>query len=258
MVLRMKIGVQFFTLRDHCTALEGLENSMKKVADLGFQHIQLSGVCQYEAEWMAEKLKELGLICDITHYSYDKIVNETASTIAFQDTIGCKWIGIGSSPCGFSPEALPAMKERTHGAMKQIAASGHKFMYHNHHMEFVRFEGKTFLDLLCETFTPEECGITLDTYWVQAGGGDPAWWLRNLKGRVDCIHFKDMVYSPIEKGVRMAPIGMGNMNYPEILRACDDADVQYAFIEQDNCYGEDPFACLKQSYTYLKAQGMSF
>lgn len=254
----MKIGVQFFTLREHCTTLEGLENSMKRVADMGFTHIQLSGVCPYDADWMAEKLKEFGLACDITHYSYDKIVKETKATIAFHDTMGCKWIGIGSNPRGFTPDALAVMESEAHEAIKRIAAAGHKFMYHNHHMEFSRFNGQTFIDLLCETFTPDECGVTLDTYWVQAGGGDPAWWLRKLKGRVDCIHFKDMVYNLDDKAVRMAPIGLGNMNYPEILKACFDADVQYAFIEQDNCYGEDPFACLKQSYDYLKAQGMCF
>lgn len=231
---------------------------MKRVADMGFKHIQLSGVCSYDADWMAEKLKEFGLACDITHDNYDKIVNETEATIAFHDTMGCKWIGIGSNPRGFTPDALAVMKNEAYRAIKQIADTGHKFMYHNHHMEFSRFNGKTFLDLLCETFTPDECGVTLDTYWVQAGGGDSVWWLRKLKGRVDCIHFKDMVYNLDDKAVRMAPIGLGNMNYPEILKACYDADVQYAFIEQDNCYSEDPFACLKQSYDYLKAQGMSF
>ena len=56
--------------------------------------------------------------------------------------------------------------------------------------------------------------------------------------------------------VRMAAIGDGNMNYPEILKACEDAHVEYTFVEQDNCYGEDPFACLRRSYDYLRAQGL--
>ena len=129
-------------------------------------------------------------------------------------------------------------------------------MYHNHHMEFARFDGKTFLDLLCETFTPEECGVTLDTYWAQAGGADPAQWLRKLDGRVNCVHFKDMVFSQADGAVRMAAIGDGNMNYPEILKACDDAHVEYGFVEQDNCYDMDPFVALKRSYDYLRAQGL--
>ena len=65
-----------------------------------------------------------------------------------------------------------------------------------------------------------------------------------------------MVFSPEDKGVRMAAIGEGNMNYAEIIKACDDADVLYGFVEQDNCYGEDPFDCLKRSYDYFKAQGL--
>ena len=73
---------------------------------------------------------------------------------------------------------------------------------------------------------------------------------------MDCVHFKDMVFSPEDKAVRMAAIGDGNMNYPEILRACEDAGVQYAFVEQDNCYGVDPFLCLKRSYDWLHAQGL--
>ena len=155
-----------------------------------------------------------------------------------------------------TPEGLAAMAAEIKPVLPALIAGGHRFMYHNHHMEFARFDGKTFLDLLCETFTPEECGVTLDTYWVQAGGGDPAYWLRRLSGRVDCVHFKDMVFSPEDKAVRMAAIGDGNMNYPEILRACEDAGVQYAFVEQDNCYGVDPFLCLKRSYDWLHAQGL--
>ena len=252
----MKIGAQFYTIRDHCKTLSDLDESMKKVADIGYKHIQLSGVCAYEADWMAERLAAYGLQADITHFSYDRIINDTDGTIAFHDTMGCKYIGIGSNPRGINPEGLSVMADELKPILGKIVSGGHKFMYHNHHMEFARFGGKTFIDLLCETFTPEECGVTLDTYWVQAGGGDPAWWLRNLKGRVDCVHFKDMVFSPEDKGVRMAAIGEGNMNYPEIIKACDDAGVLYGFVEQDNCYGEDPFACLKRSYDYFKAQGI--
>ena len=252
----MKIGAQFYTIRDYCKTLADLDESMKKVADIGYKHIQLSGVCAYEADWMAERLKAYGLQADITHFDYNRIIKDTDNTIAFHDTMDCKYIGIGSNPRGINPEGLDVMANELKPILGKIVESGLKFMYHNHHMEFARFGGKTFIDLLCETFTPEECGVTLDTYWVQAGGGDPAWWLRELKGRVDCVHFKDMVFSPEDKGVRMAAIGEGNMNYPEILKACDDADVLYGFVEQDNCYGEDPFLCLKRSYDYLTAQGL--
>ena len=165
----MKIGAQFFTIRDHCRTLSDLDESMKRVADIGYKHIQLSGVCAYEADWMAERLAAYGLSADITHFSYDRIIRETDETVAFHDTMGCRYIGIGSNPRGITPEGLTVMADELKPVLGKITAGGHKFMYHNHHMEFARFGGKTFLDLLCETFTPEECGVTLDTYWVQAG-----------------------------------------------------------------------------------------
>ncbi len=252
----MKIGAQFYTIRDFCKTPEALDESMKKVADIGYRHIQLSGVCAYEADWMARRLKAYGLKADITHFDYGRIIHDPEGTIRFHDTMDCPYIGIGSNPRGVNPEGLARMAEEARPAMGKIAAAGHKFMYHNHHFEFARYEGKTFLDLLCETFPPEICGVTLDTYWAQAGGADPAQWLRKLAGRVDCVHFKDMVFSPADNAVRMATVGSGNMNYGEILKACDDAGVRYGFVEQDNCYGEDPFLCLKKSYDWLRAQGL--
>ena len=56
---------------------------------------------------------------------------------------------------------------------------------------------------------------------------------------------------------RIATIGEGNMNFDGILSAAVDTGVKYAFVEQDDCYGEDPFECLKRSYEFLKAKGFN-
>ena len=54
----MEIGAQFYTLREHCQDLNGLEESLKKVAAIGYKTVQLSGVCAYEPAWIKEKLEE--------------------------------------------------------------------------------------------------------------------------------------------------------------------------------------------------------
>ncbi len=250
----MKLGAQFYTLREHCADLKGLEESMKKVADMGYTSIHLSGVCAYEGEWVAEKTKEIGITVDITHYDYDKIVNDTENTIKTHAVMNCKCIGLGSSSLIRSPEKIDRFYDEAAPAIKKIAESGHKFMFHNHHWEFARYDGKTSIELLCEKFGPEELGIILDTYWVQAAGGDPAAWIRKLKGRLDRVHFKDMIMNLEDKAVRIAPIGEGNMNYDSIIEACYDSDVEIAYVELDNCYGNDPFDCLKRSYDYLSSR----
>ena len=250
----MKLGAQFYTLRDFCKDLGGLEESMKKVADIGYTSIQLSGVCAYEGEWVAEKAKEIGVTVDITHTPYSKILQETDNVIATHDAMNCKCIGIGCSPYEKTLAGFERMSNEISEVIPKIVASGHKLMYHNHHWEFAKENGKTFMEYLCERFTPEELGITLDTYWVQAGGADPAAWIKKLHGRIDRIHFKDMVMNINDTAVRIAPIGEGNMNYDAIIQACLDENIEYGYVELDMCYGEDPFECMKRSYNFLSSR----
>lgn len=257
----MKIGAQLYTVRDACKTKEGLAETLRRVADMGYTAVQLSGVCPYEADWMAAQLASCGLTAPITHFDYRRITEDTEATIAFHRTMDTRYIGLGSIPnfkkehC--SMDIFDRYVEQITPAVKKIHAAGLKFMYHNHNMEFIRLpDGHNLLEKMCELFLPEEYGITLDTYWVMAGGADPVFWLRELRGRLNCVHFKDMVYDAADLAVRMAPIGQGNMNYPAIVKACEDSGVEYGFVEQDHCYDQDPFDCLKKSLDYFRSLGL--
>ena len=250
----MRLGAQFFTLRDSCKDLAGLEESMKKVADIGYTSIQLSGVCAYEGEWAAEKARENGLTIDITHYDYKKITTDIENTIKQHSAMNCKCIGIGCSPYEKNLEGFTRLGDEIAQVIPAINQAGHKLMYHNHHWEFAKHDGKTYMDMLLERFSPDELGITLDTYWVQAAGADPVAWMKKLHGRIDRIHFKDMVMNNDDKAVRIAPIGEGNMNYDAIIQACLDENIEIGYVELDNCYGEDPFECMKRSYNFLSSR----
>ncbi len=126
-------------------------------------------------------------------------------------------------------------------------------MYHNHNAEFQKFGGKLVMDTLLESFAPDEMGFTLDTYWVQMGGGDVCGWLEKMRGRTPCVHLKDMAvqgWEPI-----MAPVGGGNLDFPKILKTLENlGGVEYLLVEQDVCQGS-PFDCLEQSLRYLHSLG---
>ncbi len=245
----MEIGAQFYTIRSACQDLAGLEESLKKVADIGYKTIQLSGVCAYEPEWIRDKLAENGLRCVLTHSPCDRMIAETAAVCAEHDVYNCKHIGIGYydiAACG-----MDAFVEKFAPVGEAMHKLGHQLMYHNHHMEFAKLGDSIIMQQLIDRFTPEQLGVTMDTFWVQAGGGDPAQWLRKLEGRTPCIHFKDMTYDR-----KMTPVGEGNLNWDAIFAAAEDTHVQYALVEQDDCNGEDPFDCLARSYAFLKANGL--
>lgn len=247
----MRIGAQLFTVKEFTGDLESFSETLKKVADIGYEYVQVSGTCAYEGAWLAQELDKNGLKCPLTHYDREQIKNDTEQVIAEHKLLGCGYIGLGwydllkNGADGFVAEFKDAAKK--------VAESGLALSYHNHDFEFAKSEsGRIHLVDMLEAFSPEELKFTLDTYWVQAGGGDPIWWIKELKGRTPCVHFKDMGY-----GKRMEAVGQGNMNFDGIIKACVDVNVDYAFVEQDNCNGEDPFKCLETSYKFLKAQGLN-
>ena len=255
----MRLAAQLYTLRNYTKTLDGFAETLKKVAQIGYKIVQVSGTCDYEADWLREQLQNNGLSCCLTHINPKKLQKQTAQVIREHEMFDCRYIGIGSLPDLWSRETDAAMEDfiRDYKPVAQrIAQNGYYLSYHNHDLEFEKAaDGRIYLEHLEQAFRPAEMGFTIDTYWVQSGGGDAAYWIQRLSGRVPCVHLKDMVFSRRD-GRLMTPVGSGNINFESILQACADAGTEYAIVEQDDCYGEDPFQCLKQSYQYLTAKGL--
>ncbi len=248
----MQIGAQFFTLREQCKTLDGLALALKQVADIGYRTVQISGTCPYEPAWLDEQLKKNGLRCVITHTPADRLVGETAQVAADHDVFGCDHVGLGWYAFNEEKENESyAHFISTYLLVAQaLKARGKLLMYHNHDQEFKRLGGKIVLEKLMEDVPADLMGFTLDTFWVQAGGGDPAQWLERLHGRIPCIHLKDFAY-----GRKMAVVGEGNINFDRVFEKAAAGGTRYMLVEQDDCNGEDPMDCLRRSYRYLKAQG---
>lgn len=248
----MQIGVQFYTIRESCKDLDSFSESLKRVADMGFKNVQISGTCAYDPQWLSEELKKNDLKCVLTHIKPDRLLNETEQVAKDHDVFGCDYVGLGVFHFTDEEEnqGYDFYMENYPRVAKVLKENGKLFMHHNHHYEFKKIGNKTVLDCLAEAFPADTLGFTLDTHWVQRGGGDPAWWLEHLKGRVPVIHLKDYAFGP-----QYAVLGEGNINFDRVFEKAEVAGTKYMLIEQDNCYGEDPFDCLQRSYNYLKARG---
>ena len=255
----MIIGAQLYTVRDFAKDLNGFAETLKKVADIGYRTVQVSGTCDFDAEWLAENLRVNGLSCVLTHTKAAEILENTDTVCRNHAIFDCRNIGLGAMPGGgkVTDEVYEKFVADFTPAIQKIASNGYRFFYHNHAFEFTRSQdGKLFMEKMLEDFSPELLGITLDTYWVQFAGADVCDWIEKLKGRVECIHLKDMVATFDNKN-RMAPVGWGNMNFEKIIAAAEKAGGQYLLVEQDSCYEEDPFICLKKSYDYLSSLGLA-
>lgn len=248
----MKIGAQMFTVRGTCQTLEGIAETLKRIADIGYTTVQVSGTCPFEGEWMKEQLQKNGLSCVVTHTPVPRLTGELDQVIADHTTFGCDRIGLGSY--GFNDEAPYEQFVETYRPIaEKIRDAGKLFMYHNHDQEFKRMaDGKLVIEKLMEDMPADIMGFTLDTFWVQAGGGDPALWLEKLAGRIPCIHLKDFTY-----GRKMAVVGEGNINFDRVFEKAEKGGTQYMLVEQDDCNGEDPIDCLRRSYEFLRSRGFN-
>jgi sugar phosphate isomerase/epimerase len=252
----MKIGAQLYTLRDYCTNLEDFADTLKKVAEIGYTVVQVSGVCEYEPEWLANELKKNGLKCALTHWCANDIKDNTVEVLNKHRVFDCNYVGIGCMPPWATEENTYKFIEDFKEPAKILKENGGKLFYHNHHCEFKRCsDGEMIFDKLINAFEPSEMSFTLDTYWVQYGGGDVCSYIEKMKGRCECIHLKDLAIVNDEQ--RMAPVGSGSMDFKKIIKAAESSGVEYLLVEQDNCYGENPFECLKKSYDYLTSLGLN-
>ena len=254
----MVIGAQLYTVRDFAKDLDGFSETLKKVADIGYKTVQVSGTCEYEALWLKEELQKSGLSCVLTHIPPAALIENTEKVCADHDVFSCKNIGLGAMPGGgkVTDEIYEKFVSDFMPVAKKIDELGFKFFYHNHAFEFSKSsDGKLFIDKIAEAFPAELLNFTLDTFWVHFAGADVCEWIEKLSGRVECVHLKDMA-ATFNNRNRMAPIGYGNMNFEKIISKSELAGSKYLLVEQDDCYEEDPFACLKKSYDYLRALGL--
>ena len=245
----MILGAQMFTVRELCQDTKGLSETLKKIADIGYTTVQVSGTCEYDPAWLKGELDKNGLKCAITHYPAPKMVDTPDATMEAHRILDCKNIGLGYFD--FAGQGLEKFKETFSPSIKKFSENGFNFCYHNHAFEFDKVNGKTHMERLSDSFSKDELSFTIDTYWVQKAGGDPVWWLNALKDRIPCVHLKDMSYTG-----DMAPVGSGNMNWDAILKVCETANTEYLLVEQDNCTAQNAIECLTKSYKSLTSLGL--
>lgn len=255
-----RIGAQLFTLRDHLKTIEDFDATCKRVAEMGYKTVQISGT-PLGAKEMREVLDKYGLICLTTHRSADDFINKIDEVIEYNKTLGCDLCGMGIMPieAAKSKEELDKFISDMNKVCERLKAEGMYFGYHNHGFEFVKLEGKTIYDYLIDETDPEVFNFIVDTYWVQYGGLNPAKLIEKLGKRAMAIHFKDFGVEIQERTVPVIKeVGEGNLCWEEIIDACEKAGSLFALVEQDsNWKDNDPFLSMKMSYDFLCEKGFN-
>ena len=246
-----RIGAQYFTIRDFCRDKKGFDESCRRVAEIGYKTVQLSGIGDFEPEFIKEVLDTYGLEAVCTHRPFADFEENFDELVKYHNVTGCRYAGLGCMP-GFSsePEVIDAFVKKYRPIAKRLADSGLTLTYHNHAFEFEKINGRYVFDIIAESVDNME--FILDVYWLSYAGINPVKFIEKYKGKIACVHFKDIaVY---KNQIEMAEVMEGNIDWDDVIRACINADVKYAFVEQDVCR-RDPFESLKISYDNLHTKG---
>ena len=253
----MRIGTQLYTVRNFTQTETEFAETIKKIAGMGMTGIQLSAVGAIGPAAVKQICDENGIEICVTHMPYDRILNDTKALITEHREMKCRYIGLGAMPAEYlgEPDGIYKFIAELKRPVAEIFDAGLVFAYHNHGFDLERNPSGNarLLEMLADGFPKNPIQFILDTYWLQYAGCDPCQWIKALAGRIDMIHLKDMML--FGGGHRMAPVMDGNMNFKAIMRAAREADVKWALIEQDDCYGENPFECLNRSFTNLRGLG---
>ena len=97
----MLLGAQSYTIRTYCQNEQDFRESMRRIADIGYTTVQLSGIGPIEPTILRDICDEAGLKIVLTHTNPDRVLNDTENVIREHDILGCKYIGIGSMPKGY-------------------------------------------------------------------------------------------------------------------------------------------------------------
>ncbi len=257
------IGLQLFSVRK---AMEkDYWGTLEKVAKIGYKYAEFAifpyndGTFNPEmsAKELRKRLNDIGLDVINTMVAHHEKLDWDRVTDY------CKELGnIGfSSPIFFYPnkDALFKNAEFINNLAEMSNQKGLEYYFHNHFMEFQKFDGKYAFDIILENTDPSNVLIELDTFWAQRGGMDPIEIMDRVSksNRLRLIHQKDIshkakpvnllevvpdgtsitydVFWPLGSSVLdFAEVGTGIMDVKGIVKKAQEIDsIKYIIVEQD-------------------------
>jgi len=276
-----KIGVQMFNLKEKIVEL-GAYETLRKISDLGFHYVEVTQIQMTEENVAELRRASIDFGIQIASISapldtmpgmpgesltkdFDKIVNDCKK-------LDCNFIRIGMMPIQLMGHKDKVMEyiRNAEAMAERLAEYGIELYYHNHHIEFEKYDGECLLDIMKNNTT--KLGFELDVHWAQRGGENPINVIKRFAGRVSLIHLKDYRIGNMNVSeedfkdmskfmqkftniIEFAELGQGNLDIKGIIDAGIESGVQYFLIEQDDTYGRDPFDTLKDSADYLRDLG---
>ncbi|WP_240417271.1 sugar phosphate isomerase/epimerase family protein [Paenibacillus periandrae] len=204
--MSLSIGLQVFSIRNELK--KDFWGTLEKVAEIGYKNIEFANHSvntdygigfHIDADTLRKRMNDLGLKT-ISAHIHPMSINVMDSVIDYHQEIGNQALVCGIGFWKNKDEVLDFSKELNKIGEK-CRVRGMDFYYHNHFMEFQKFDGQYVLDIILENTDKEFVKMELDTYWTLRGGVNPVEYLHKLGDRCDLIHQKDLTKETVPVNV---------------------------------------------------------
>lgn len=271
------IGIQMSTIKKKVDEL-GAYETLKACAELGYHCVEISQI-----PMTPENVGDIKKACDeygikvaacsaslepmIPGMPGEYLTTDFDKIVADCKTLNCDLLRIGMLPftcMGSREKALDFVKRADDFAAK-LKEHGIDLYYHNHHVEFIKYEGQYLLDIIKDN--TRHMGFELDIHWIQRGGENPVEYIKKYAGRIRLLHLKDYRIREVKlpEGefdsktfmqaftdiIEFAELGEGSLPIKACMEAGFECGSEYFLIEQDDTYDRDPFESLEISRNHL-------
>lgn len=247
------IAAQLWTVRSRCQDAQGLASTLAALRSIGYRAVELAGLPAIPPEDVRRLVQDAGLASCSAHADSEQILEDPGAVVRTMKALGCTSLAYPfprNQDLG-SPEGVSRLCGRLSHAGEVFHSEGITFSYHHHSIELQKVGGRTVLETILEQTDPQLVQLQPDTYWLQAGGVDPARWIARFAGREPLLHVKDYGVDSSGKAV-FREIGAGNLDWTGILSAARKAGCRWFIVEQDDHWSDgDPVESLRVSWNHL-------
>jgi sugar phosphate isomerase/epimerase len=264
--LNLPLALQLYSVRQLLPT--DYNGTLKEIGALGYKEVESAGYFNHTAAEVKTAMNNAGLKLVSAHHPSDDLHRNLDQILSFSHELGITYI-ICSSPGHKNPAEKGNFTlddwrwnaDQFNMIGEKVSASGMKFGYHNHILEFKETDGVIpYVELLRLT-DPSKVTMELDCGWVTVGGGNPIEYLHNYPDRITMLHVKDFKPSatPPSNTNRpaIAELGQGTINYaPIFAEAAKAGKIKHCFAEQE-AFNVPWEQSLKIDADYLRKLGMS-
>jgi sugar phosphate isomerase/epimerase len=247
-----QVAVQLYTVRDFLTSPEDYQETLQKIAEIGFKSVEMAGPRPMPEDEIASLCAEKGLVICSSHEDPKLILENPAKALENLEELGCRY-GAYPWPADVemgNREQVMDLIAGLNASGKVLAEAGKTLIYHNHDMELQSLDGVPVLERIYQETDSAYLQAELDTYWIYAGHASPQAWCARMRDRLPVLHLKD--YATDASGeARFAEVGNGILDFRTIIATAEASGCQWYVVEQDTCPG-DPFESIEQSFRYIK------